>query len=222
MSPRVGSACQPLCADRGRRRRLQPADAGAFQRTAAVAGVEPDGRKLAYVSFEYNHNSLDLHPGHRHRSARTRRQLPRHQWRAEFLPDGRRLALTLSKSGNPEIYVMDLGSKALRQLTDQFGIDTEAAWSPDGGSLYFTSDRGGKPQIYRSPPVAAVRPASASREATTPRRPCPTTARRSRSRRATATTTASRCSTAALARRAGAPLSPARWTNRRASPPTPA
>src|SRR3546814_704744 len=64
-------------------------------------------------------------------------------------PDGRRLALTLSRSGNPEIYLMDLGSKALTQITNQFGIDTEPAWSADGSSLYFTSDRGGQPQIYQ-------------------------------------------------------------------------
>src|SRR3546814_2850500 len=66
-----------------------------------------------------------------------------------FSPDGRRLALTLSRSGNPEIYLMDLGSKALTQITNQFGIDTEPAWSADGSSLYFTSDRGGQPQIYQ-------------------------------------------------------------------------
>jgi TolB protein len=61
------------------------------------------------------------------------------------------LALTLSRSGNPEIYVMDLGSKQLTQLTNQFGIDTEPTWSADGSSIYFTSDRGGRPQIYRVP-----------------------------------------------------------------------
>ena len=44
---------------------------------------------------------------------------------------------------------MDLGSKQLTQLTNQFGIDTEPTWSADGGTVYFTSDRGGRPQIYR-------------------------------------------------------------------------
>src|SRR5690606_36808865 len=69
----------------------------------------------------------------------------------EFSPDGNRLALTLSRSGNPEIYVMDLGSKALTRLTNHFGIDTSPAWSPDGGTVYFTSDRGGRPQVYQVP-----------------------------------------------------------------------
>jgi len=110
----------------------------------------PDGRKLAYVSFEHNSNSSiyiqDLGTGARERvsSFRGINSAP------SFSPDGRRLALTLSRSGNPEIYVMDLGSKALTQVTNQFGIDTEPTWSADGSTLYFTSDRGGRPQIYQA------------------------------------------------------------------------
>ena len=45
---------------------------------------------------------------------------------------------------------MDLGSKALTQITNQYGIDTEPTWSADGSSIYFTSDRGGRPQIYKA------------------------------------------------------------------------
>jgi TolB protein len=44
---------------------------------------------------------------------------------------------------------MDLGSRALTQLTNHFGIDTEPTWSADGSKIYFTSDRGGRPQIYQ-------------------------------------------------------------------------
>ena len=110
----------------------------------------PDGRKLAYVSFDRGNSSIyiqDINSSARELVASFRgiNSGP------AFSPDGRQLALTLSKSGNPEIYVMDLGSKALRQITNQFGIDTAAVFSPDGGSLYFMSDRGGKPQIYQVP-----------------------------------------------------------------------
>jgi TolB protein len=110
----------------------------------------PDGRKLAYVSFDRGNSSIyiqDISSSARELVASFRgiNSGP------AFSPDGRQLALTLSKSGNPEIYVMDLGSKALRQITNQFGIDTAAVFSPDGGSLYFMSDRGGKPQIYQVP-----------------------------------------------------------------------
>ena len=46
---------------------------------------------------------------------------------------------------------MDLGSKALTQLTNHFAIDTSPSWAPDGGSVYFISDRGGRPQVYQVP-----------------------------------------------------------------------
>ena len=141
----------------GSRYALIVADADGYNPQTLVHSSEPllspawspDGHKLAYVSFEYNHNSSiyiqDIATGARERVASFRGI----NGAPNFSPDGRRLALTLSRSGNPEIYVMDLGSKALRQVTDQFGIDTEAVWSADGASLYFTSDRGGKPQIYQ-------------------------------------------------------------------------
>ena len=66
-----------------------------------------------------------------------------------FSPDGRRLAVVLSRDGNPEIYTMDLSTRALVRVTRHHAIDTEPTWSADGRSLIFTSDRGGKPQIYK-------------------------------------------------------------------------
>ena len=68
-----------------------------------------------------------------------------------FSPDGTRLALALSNGINPDIYVMDLGSRHLTQITKHFAIDTEPVWTPDGQNLIFTSDRSGKAQIYQAP-----------------------------------------------------------------------
>ncbi len=135
---------------------LMVADADGFNPQVVARSPEPllspawspDGRRLAYVSFERGNSSIyiqDVTTGARElvSSFRGINSGP------AFSPDGRKLALTLSRSGNPEIYVMDLGSKALTQLTNHFGIDTSAVWSPDGGSIYFSSDRGGQPQIYQ-------------------------------------------------------------------------
>ena len=110
----------------------------------------PDGRKLAYVSYEHHNGSVyiqEIGTGAREVVAAFKGI----NGAPAFSPDGRKLALTLSKGGSPDIYVMDLASKALTQVTDHYSIDTEAAWMPDGGSLVFTSDRGGKPQIYQVP-----------------------------------------------------------------------
>lgn len=108
----------------------------------------PDGRRLAYVSFEDNRAAIyiqDIFTGEKTR-------LPAHRGingAPAFSPDGRHIAMTLSESGNPEIYVMDLQSKHLKRLTNNRSIDTEAAWMPDGRSLIFTSDRSGRPQLYK-------------------------------------------------------------------------
>jgi TolB protein len=110
----------------------------------------PDGRHLAYVSFEGNRPRIfaqNLAAGTRQVVA----AFPGLNGAPAWSPDGRSMAMTLSKDGNPEIYVMDLESRRLRRLTLSGAIDTEPAWAPDGKSLVFTSDRGGTPQIYRVP-----------------------------------------------------------------------
>ncbi len=137
---------------------LRVADADGSNPQTIVSAAEPilspawspDGRRLAYVSFENKRPAIyiqELATGRRELVA----SYPGINGSPAFSPDGGRLAMTLSKDGNPEIYVLDLASGALRRLTDHFAIDTEPTWSPDGQWIAFTSDRAGTPQIYRMP-----------------------------------------------------------------------
>jgi TolB protein len=64
-------------------------------------------------------------------------------------PDGRSLAVTLSRDGNSQLYTIDANGGEPRRLMQSAGIDTEPVFSPDGRSIYFVSDRGGAPQIYK-------------------------------------------------------------------------
>ncbi len=109
----------------------------------------PDGRRLAYVSFEGQRSAVyvqTLRSGAQQRvSARAGIN-----GAPAFSPDGRNLALTLSRDdGNLDIYVLNLTTQVLTRLTTNPAIDTEAAWSPDGRDIFFTSDRSGGPQVYR-------------------------------------------------------------------------
>ena len=58
------------------------------------------------------------------------------------------MAMTLSKDGNSEIYVMDIATKALTKVAPHRAIDVEPTWAPDGKSILFSSERGGRPQLY--------------------------------------------------------------------------
>ncbi len=141
-----------------REHRLQVADADGYNPQTILTSSEPlmspvwspDGRRLAYVSFEKRRASVfvqDVASGQRQRLIAYAGINGAPAWS----PDGRRLAVTLSRDGNPEIYVYTLADKKLRRITRNTAIDTEPAWSPDGRSLVFTSDRGGSPQLYRIP-----------------------------------------------------------------------
>lgn len=65
-----------------------------------------------------------------------------------FSPDGSRIAMALSGTGNSEIYVANSQGKSPKRLTNNKNLDTSPSWSPDGRRLVFSSDAPGKPQLY--------------------------------------------------------------------------
>lgn len=68
---------------------------------------------------------------------------------AAVSPDGRRMALTLSKDGNPDLYVRDLGDGRPERITrTPRAAEASPSWSPDGRKIVFVSDRTGSPQLY--------------------------------------------------------------------------
>ncbi|MBD2838270.1 Tol-Pal system protein TolB [Pseudomonas sp. JM0905a] len=109
----------------------------------------PDGRRIAYVSFEQKRPRIFV----QHIDTGRREQITNFEGlngAPAWSPEGNRLAFVLSRDGNPEIYVMDLGSRQMRRVTNNMAIDTEPFWGADGQTIYFTSDRAGKPQIYKA------------------------------------------------------------------------
>lgn len=107
----------------------------------------PDGKQLAYVSFETGKPVVFTHElasGERKKVA----DFPGLNSAPAWSPDGKSLLLTLSKDGNAEIYRLEIASGNLTRLTNHWAIDTEGAWDHAGRGIFFTSDRSGGPQIY--------------------------------------------------------------------------
>jgi WD40-like Beta Propeller Repeat/RTX calcium-binding nonapeptide repeat (4 copies) len=70
--------------------------------------------------------------------------------RPTWSPDGSKLAYSAAPTTNTgtHLYVLDLASAKVTQLTPDSGYDDWAAWSPDGTQLAFTSSRNGSEQVY--------------------------------------------------------------------------
>ncbi|VAW88191.1 Tol-Pal system beta propeller repeat protein TolB [hydrothermal vent metagenome] len=109
----------------------------------------PGGEWIAYVSYENNgHPAIFVHNIWTKQRRMVSGQIGINGAPA-WSPDGKRLALTLSKGTNPDIYILDLASDVIQRITKNYAIDTEPSWAPDGNSIVFTSDRGGTPHIYQ-------------------------------------------------------------------------
>jgi TolB protein len=108
----------------------------------------PDGKKVAYVSFEDRKPVIYVHELATGRRISLSNQKGNNSAPA-WSPDGKKLAISLSKDGNTQIYGINADGTGLHRLTRGNTIDTEPQYSADGRYIYFTSDRGGNPQIYR-------------------------------------------------------------------------
>ncbi len=65
-----------------------------------------------------------------------------------FSFDGKKLIMSLAKSGLTDIFEMDLSTQSVTQLTKSPSIDTSPSYSPDGSRIVFNSDRSGTQQLY--------------------------------------------------------------------------
>ncbi|VAW73633.1 Tol-Pal system beta propeller repeat protein TolB [hydrothermal vent metagenome] len=109
----------------------------------------PNGKQLAYVAYRSNGRTAIYIQTIATNKRRLISSFKGINGAPRFSADGSRLALTLSKYGNPEICTFDLRTRRLKRLTFNTAIDTEPSWSPNGRNIIFTSDRSGRQQLYR-------------------------------------------------------------------------
>ena len=74
----------------------------------------------------------------------------------EFSPDRTRLVFTVTEpvkgsTRQRNIWMLDVASRQVRQLTFSAKSDSSPRWAPDGGAVAFVSDRDGAAQLYLLP-----------------------------------------------------------------------
>ena len=109
--------------------------------------LSPNGHRLAYTGYQAGYADIyliDLVSGTRVRLVK----FPGTNSGARFSPDGNLLACSVSKDGNPELYVIGVGGGA-RRLTHTRGAESCPTWSPNGSEIIYSCDEGGAPQLYR-------------------------------------------------------------------------
>jgi Tol biopolymer transport system component len=65
-----------------------------------------------------------------------------------YSPDGNRLRFSSNRSGNLDLWEIDLETGDLRQLTDDRAQDWDPAFAPDGEGLLWSSDRSGAFEVW--------------------------------------------------------------------------
>ena len=109
----------------------------------------PDGKRLAFCFDKTvpNQGDMDVYTisadGDDLKPALvTQGKLSHEEWPA-WSAGGEWLALSSTRDGNQEIYVVRPDGKDLRRLTNDPAIDAHPAWSPDGKRIVFSTSRWG-------------------------------------------------------------------------------
>ena len=113
------------------------------------AAWSPDGKRLAFCFDKTvpNQGDMDVYTigadGDDQRPALVSPGKLSHEEWPSWSPDGQWLALTSTRDGNQEIYVVRPDGNDLRRLTSDPALDAHPAWSSDGKYIAFATSRWG-------------------------------------------------------------------------------
>ena len=113
-----------------------------LQAIRSAGAWSPDGTKFVFAAISQGRPLLvviDMRdPGKQREISLTRiGQVLTPSW----APDGRRLVFSILEGGTTDLFVYELETGAIRQLTDDAYADLQPAWSPNGGEIVFATDR---------------------------------------------------------------------------------
>jgi Tol biopolymer transport system component len=73
---------------------------------------------------------------------------PGGDFQPQWSPDSKHLVFFSSRSGNADVWLLDIATGALTQLTSDHALDINPFLSPDGASIAFQSDRSGRLEAW--------------------------------------------------------------------------
>ncbi len=118
--------------------------------SAAPAWV-PGHMAIYYTSYKLGVPNIfyqNLSNGQRHNFS----HYPGLNTSAAVSPDGRRVAMILSKSGSPDLYVVDADGSNLKQLTQTPEDESSPCWSPDGRWICFAAKKNERRALWKISP----------------------------------------------------------------------
>jgi TolB protein len=108
----------------------------------------PDGKSLVYTLYGKSYADL-VQMDISHRKSRRVAQYPGLNSGGSVSPNGRNLALILSRDNTVELYLKSLDGSSLKRLTNSPAVEGCPCWSPRGSQLCYASDEGGsRPHLY--------------------------------------------------------------------------
>ena len=118
--------------------------------TTVAAPTWADKDSVLYASYKFGPPhifSQNLRTGARQAVARQ----PGGNYSPAVSPDGRRVAMILSKSGSPDLWVSNIDGSGLKQLTATRFDESSPCWSPDGRTICFVSRATERAGLYKIP-----------------------------------------------------------------------
>lgn len=116
----------------------------------SAPGWVPGKLALCYTSYRLNNPDVfhhDLSSGARTAIARYSGS----NLSPAVSPDGRKVALIMSKDGSPDVYVCNLDGSGLIRLTRSKEDESSPCWSPDGKWICFAAKQGGARGLFKIP-----------------------------------------------------------------------
>jgi Tol biopolymer transport system component len=109
---------------------------------SSAGAWSPDGKRFVFSAVDKGRPFLSVIDPHNGK-VELEKRFPKlgEIYSPTWSPDGQRIAFSALVGGFTDLFVYDLKSDELTQLTDDPFCDLQPAWSPDGKSIVFVTDR---------------------------------------------------------------------------------